>query len=195
MEAREWWFEGQLDLDPDRVVVLDETAAATNMERRYGRARRGQRCRIAVPHGHYKTTTVTAALRASGPFALELMDGATNGRRFRAYGADVLVPALRPSDTVVMDNLAAHKVAGIRHLIEAAEGACSNLPPDSPDFNPIENAFAKLKVLLRTAAARTVLDLWAAIRGPSSASNPTSAETISQPQVMMLTTQSERQQL
>jgi transposase len=165
MEARERWFEGQLDLDPDRVVFLDETAAATNMVRRYGRAPRGQRCRIAVPHGHYKTTTVTAALRASGPFALELMDGPTNGRRFRAYVADVLVPALRPGDTVVMDNLAAHKVAGIRHLIEAAGARLLYLPPYSPDFNPIENAFAKLKALLRTAAARTVPDLWAAIRG------------------------------
>ena len=77
MEAREAWFEGQLDLDPERVVFLDETAAATNMERRFGQAPRGERCRIAVPHGHYKTTTVTAALRASGPFAVSLMDGAT----------------------------------------------------------------------------------------------------------------------
>lgn len=101
-EARERWFEGQLDLDPGRVVFLDETAAATNMERRYGRALRGQRCRVAVPHGHYKTTTVTAALRTSGPFAIDLMDGATNGARFRAYVADVLVPALKPGDTVVM---------------------------------------------------------------------------------------------
>lgn len=83
-EARQRWFEGQLDLDPDRVVFLDETAAATNMQRRYGRAPRGQRCRIAIPYGHYKTITVTAALRANGLFALKLMDGATNGRRFRA---------------------------------------------------------------------------------------------------------------
>ena len=164
MEAREAWFDGQLDLDPDRVVFLDETAAATNMARRYGRAPRGQRCRIAVPHGHYKTTTVTAALRASGPFAIELMDGATNGTRFRTYVADSLVPVLRPGDTVVMDNLAAHKVAGIRQLIEAAGARLLYLPPYSPDFNPIENAFAKLKALLRTAATRTVPDLWAAIR-------------------------------
>ena len=99
MGACEAWFEDQLDPDPDRVVFLDETAAATNMARRYGRAARGQRCRIAVPHGHYKTTTVTAALRASGPFAIELMDGATNGTRFRTYVADSLVPALTPGDT------------------------------------------------------------------------------------------------
>jgi hypothetical protein len=101
MEAREAWFEAQLDLDPERIVFIDETAAATNMERRYGRAPRGERCRIAVPHGHYKTTTVTAALRASGPCAIELMDGATTGTRFRAYVADTLVPTLRPGDTVV----------------------------------------------------------------------------------------------
>ena len=163
-EAREAWFEGQLDLDPDRVVFIDETAAATNMERRYGRAPRGERCRLAVPHGHYKTTTVTAALRASGPFAIDLADGATNGVRFRAYVADVLVPALRPGDTVVMDNLAAHKVAGVRQSIEAAGARLLYLPAYSPDFNPIELAFAKLKALLRTASARTVPDLWAAIR-------------------------------
>jgi transposase len=99
-----------------------------------------------------------------GPFALEVMDGATNGGRFRTYVADVLVPALRPGDTAVMDNLAAHKVAGIRHLIEAAGARLLYLPPYSPDLHPLENAFAK-KALLRTAAARTVPDLWAVIRG------------------------------
>jgi transposase len=163
-EAREAWFEGQLDLNPERVVFLDETATATNMERRYGRAPRGERCRIAVPHGHYKTITVTAALRASGPFAVELMDGATNGKRFLSYVTDTLVPALKPGDTVVMDNLAAHKVTGVRQTIEAAGARLLYLPPYSPDFNPIENTFAKLKALLRSAAARTVPDLWAAIR-------------------------------
>ncbi len=160
MEAREAWFEGQLDLDPGRVVFLDETATATNMERRYGRAPRGERCRVAVPHGHYKTTTVTAALRASGPFAVHLMDGATNGQRFLSYVTDTLVPALTPGDTVVMDNLAAHKVAGVRQAIEAAGAQLRYLPAYSPDFNPIEQAFAKLKALLRSAAARTVPDLW-----------------------------------
>ena len=114
MEAREAWFEGQLDLDPERVVFLDETATATNMERRYGRAQRGERCRIAVPHGHDKTTTVTAALRASGPFAIHLMDGATKGARLLSYVTNMLVRALTPGDTVVMDNLAAHKVSGVR---------------------------------------------------------------------------------
>ncbi len=164
MEARESWFDGQLDLDPEGIVFLDETATATNMERRYGRAPRGERCRIAVPHGHYKTTTVTAALRASGPFAVELMHGATNGQRFLSYITDTLVPALKAGDTVVMDNLAAHKVAGVRQVIEAAGANIRYLPAYSPDFNPIENAFAKLKALLRSAAARTIPDLRAAIR-------------------------------
>jgi transposase len=162
-DAREAWFEAQLDLDPERMVFIDETAAATNMERRYGRAPRGERCHIAVPHGHYKTTTVTAALRASGPCAIALMDGATTGDRFRAYVADTLVPTLKPGDVVVMDNLAAHKVAGIRGAIEAAGARLLYLPAYSPDFNPIEMAFAKIKALLRTAAARTVPELWVAI--------------------------------
>ena len=132
MEARERWFEGQLDLDPERVVFLDETAAATNMERRYGRAPRGQRCRIAVPHGHYKTTTVTAALRASGLFALELMDGATNGRRFRAYVADVLVPALRPGDTVVMTTSPPTRAPASGTSSKRPGRACSTCRPTAP---------------------------------------------------------------
>ena len=163
-EARLAWFDAQPDFDPERVVFLDETAAATNMMRRHARSPRGQRCRIAVPHGHTKTTTVTAAPRASGPFAVELMDGATNGVRFRAYVADTLAPALRPGDTVILDNLPAHKVVGVRETIERVGARLRYLPPYSPDFNPIEPLFAKLKALLRTAAARTVPDLWATIR-------------------------------
>ncbi len=114
------------------------------MERRYGRASRGERCRVVVPHGHYKTTTVTAALRANGPFAVHLMDGAANGQRFLSYVTDTLVPALTPGDTVAMDNLAAHKVAGLRQAIEAAGAQLRYLPAYSPDFNPIEQAFANV---------------------------------------------------
>jgi transposase len=163
-EARQAWFEALPDLDPDTLVFLDETAAATNMARRYGRARCGERCRLLVPQGHYKTTTVTAALRSTGLCALSLVDGATNGARFRSYVADRLVPVLRPGDTVILDNLQAHKVAGVREAIEAAGARVLYLPPYSPEFNPIEQIFAKLKHLLRTATARTVPDLWAAIR-------------------------------
>jgi transposase len=124
------------------------------------------------PH-HYKTTTVTAALRTSGLCALSLVDGATNGQRFRSYVADSLVPVLRPGDTVILDNLQAHKVAGVREAIEAVGARVLYLPPYSPEFNPIEQIFSKLKHLLRTAATRTVPDLWAAIREAFTRVTPT----------------------
>src|SRR3954468_7725139 len=162
--AREVWFKGQLDLDPDRLVFIDETAATTAMARRYGRAPRGERCRMAVPRSDWKTTTVTAGLRASGITAPWLLDGAMNGQAFRTCVADVLSPTLRPGDTVVLDNRPAHKVAGIRERIEAAGARLLYLPAYSPDFNPIELAFAKLKAILRAEAARTVTDLWSTIK-------------------------------
>jgi transposase len=134
------------------------------MARAYGRAPRGERCRMAVPCAHYKTTTGTAGLRTSGLCAIDLFDGATNGERFRAYLTDILVPLLKRGDTVILDNLRAHKVAGVREAVEAAGARLLYLPSYSPDFNPIKMAFAKLKALLRTAAAPTVPDLRAAIR-------------------------------
>lgn len=170
--ARQDWFEGQLDLDPERLVFLDETGTSTKMARRYGRAPRGERCRMPVPLGNYETTTVTAALRASGITALSLLDTTMNGERFRTYVEQTLVPELKPGDTVILDNLPAHKVAGVRTLIEAAGARLLYLPSYSPDFNPIEQAFAKLKALLRTAAARTIPDLWAAIRRACKAFTP-----------------------
>jgi transposase len=162
--AREACFEAQLDLDPDTLVFLDEMAAATSMTRRYGRAPRGERCRLLVPQGHYKTTAVTAALRTTGPCALNLADGATNGQGFRDYVANHLVPVLRPGDNVMLNNLQAHKVSGIREEVEAAGARLLYLRPYSPEFNPIDQIFAKLKTLLRSAAARTVPDLWDAGR-------------------------------
>ncbi|AMB43373.1 transposase [Methylobacterium sp. AMS5] len=161
---REDWFEAQDELDPDKLVFFDETATTTSMVRRYGWAPRGERCRVAVPHGHWKTTTVTAALRTNGVAATALFDGATNGKRFRAYVTDTLVPVLKRGDTVIMDNLGAHKVAGVREAIQAVGAKLLYLPPYSPDFNPIEQVFAKLKADLRKAAARTFPDLKAAIR-------------------------------
>ena len=134
--AREAWFAGQLDLDPDRLVFLDETAATTSMARRYGGAPRGERCRVAVPAGHWKTTTVIAGLRTSGPDALALMDGPVTGERFRTYVSQTLAPTLQPGDTVILDNLSAHKVAGVREAIEAVGAHLLSLPPYSPDFNP-----------------------------------------------------------
>lgn len=133
------------------------------MARLRGRSRRGERCRAAVPHGHWKTTTFTAGLRLSGMTAPMVLDGAMNGTAFLAYVEQVLVPTLSPGDIVVMDNLPAHKSAGVRSAIEAAGASLRHLPPYSPDFNPIEQAFSKLKALLRKAAARTIPDLWAAI--------------------------------
>ena len=134
------------------------------MARLYGRAPRGQRCVASVPHGHWMTTTFTGALRKSGLTAPMVMDGPMNGPAFRAYIEQVLVPTLSPGDIVVMDNLPAHKNVAIRNAIEAVGAHLIYLPPYSPDLNPIELAFAKLKAILRKAAARTVDDLWAAIR-------------------------------
>jgi transposase len=127
---------------------------------------------MAVPRSHWKTTTVTAGLRASGIIAPWLLDGAMNGRAFRTYVADVLAPTLQPGDTVVLDNLPAHKVSGVRERIEAVGAQLLFLPAYSPDFNPIELAFAKLKALLRSAAARTIPDLWDAIRRSLDRSSP-----------------------
>jgi transposase len=144
-------------------VFIDETWATTAMARRYGRARRGTRVVGAVPHGHWKTTTVVAALRHDAMSAPCVFDGAINGARFRAYVEQGLAPTLRPGDIVVMDNLSAHKVKGVRAAIEAQGARLLYLPPYSPDLNPIEHAFAKLKALLRSAAARSVDVLWQTI--------------------------------
>lgn len=160
---REAWFDAQPDLDPQRLVFIDETGANTKMTRLRGRAPRGQRCRAAVPHGHWKTTTFVGALRLGGMTAPMALDGPMNGPAFLAYVEQVLAPTLKQGDTVIMDNLPAHKVAGVRDAIVARGARLRLLPPYSPDFNPIENAFSKLKALLRRAAARTIPDLWTAI--------------------------------
>jgi transposase len=142
------------------------------MARLRGRAPRGERCRAAVPHGHWKTTTFTAALRRSGLAAPMVLDGPMNGIAFLAYVRQVLVPELRPGDIVVMDNLPSHKVSGVEDAIRAAGAHLHYLPAYSPDLNPIEMAFAKLKALLRKAAARTVEDLWQVIASALDAFTP-----------------------
>jgi transposase len=152
-------------------VFLDETWASTNMARRRGRAPRGERLRAAIPHGHWKTTTFLAGLRLSGIAAPFVIDGPINRAAFETYVAEVLVPELSAGDIVVMGalanaqryNLSSHKGPRVAELIEAAGAKLLYLPPYSPDFNPIENAFAKLKALLRKAAERTVDGLWTAI--------------------------------
>ena len=133
------------------------------MARRYGRSRRGARCRAAIPHGHWKTTTFVGALRLEGMTAPMVLDGAMHGAAFLAYVEQVLVPTLKPGDIVVMDNLPAHKATAVRRAIEAAGAELRFLPPYSPDFNPIEMAFSKFKACLKTTAARNIDDLWDAI--------------------------------
>jgi transposase len=146
-------------------VFIDETGLSTKMARLRGRAPRGERCRAGVPHGHWKTTTFTGALRLTGMTAPFVCDGAMNGNIFLAYVEQVLVPTLSEGDIVVMDNLPAHKAAGVRDAIKTAGANLMFLPPYSPDLNPIENAFSKLKALLRAKAERTIKGLWAAV-GP-----------------------------
>jgi transposase len=133
------------------------------MARRHGRAVRGERLRMSVPHGHWKTTTFVGALRLTGMTAPMVLDRAMTGAWFLAYVEQVLSPTLTPGDIVIMDNLPAHKSAAVRRAIEATGAELRLLPPYSPDFNPIENAFAKLKAFLRRAAARTVTALESAI--------------------------------
>jgi transposase len=185
VKRREDWFEGQLDLDPQRLVFIDETWASTNMARRYGRAPRGQRLRMSVPHGHWKTTTFVGALRLTGMTAPMVLDGPINGLAFQAYVDQVLVPELKPGDVVVMDNLGSHKGASIRSSIEAAGARLLYLPPYSLDFNPIDNAFAKLK----PSCARPPSEPSRACRPGSENAFPpsaqTNAKTPSPPQAMM----------
>ena len=161
--SRAAWRASQPQLNAQRLVFLDETWATTNMARRYGRAPRGERLIASVPHGHWKTTTFLAALRHDGLIAPGVIDGPINGPAFLAYVEQVLAPALKPGDIVVMDNLSSHKVAGVSQAIEARGAYALYLPPYSPDLNPIEHVFAKFKGFLRKAAARTVDALWNAI--------------------------------
>lgn len=161
--ARRVWRDQQPNLIAERLVCLDETWATTNMARRYGRAPRGKRVVAAVPYGHWKTTTFIAALRHDRITAPCVFDGAINGARFLAWVKQALVPTLSEDDIVIMDNLSSHKVVGVREAIEAVGATPLYLPPYSPDLNPIEQVFAKLKAILRKIAARTIDDLWRAI--------------------------------
>jgi transposase len=158
--ARTAWADNRPKLDPDRLVFIDETGTSTKMARLRGRAPRGERLVGKIPHGHWKTTTFVAALRSTALTAPCVIDGPMNGNGFLAYVEQVLAPTLKPGDVVVLDNLSAHKVPGIREAIEAAGAKLLYLPPYSPDFNPIEQLFAKLKALLRKAAERSLEGLW-----------------------------------
>jgi transposase len=133
------------------------------MTRRYGRSRRGTRLVASVPHGHWKTATFVAGLRQDGITAPFVIDGPMNGEWFKAYVEKMLAPSLTAGDVVVMDNLSSHKVAGIKEAIEARGATLLYLPPYSPDLNPIEQAFAKLKAMLRKEAVRSIDALWKTI--------------------------------
>lgn len=154
------WLEEQPAWDPGHLVFIDESGARTNLVRQYGRCLRGRRLVDYAPHGHWKTTTLVVALREGGLTAPMVLDGAMNGKAFLAYIQQVLVPTLQPGDLVVLDNLSSHKSAGVRQAIEQAGAQLIYLPPYSPDLNPIELAFSKLKWLLRSAAERTADRLW-----------------------------------
>lgn len=160
---RQDWRQTQPDLAPERLVFIDETGASTKMARRYGRSQRGTRCIASIPHGHWKTTTFVGGLRAEGMTAPMVLDGAMDGPAFIAYVEQFLAPTLKPGDIVVMDNLPAHKPHAVRAAIEAVGAELRYLPPYSPDLNPIEMAFSKLKALLKKAAVRTLDALWQAI--------------------------------
>ncbi len=170
--ARADWRAEFAGIDPSRLVFLDESGATTAMARRYGRAPRGERVDAAVPHGHWKTVTLTAAVRLGGVGACVAFDGATDGSCFETYVRECLVPTLRPGDIVVMDNLACHKSAAVEDLIRSAEAAVRYLPAYSPDLNPIEPLFSKVKEYLRAVAARTVDGLIGAMGGALEAVTP-----------------------
>jgi transposase len=170
LRRRQAWFAAQPDLEPERLVFIDETGASTKMARRYGRSARGVRCRAPIPHGHWKTTTFVGALRLEGMTAPMVLDGAMHAAAFLAYVEQV---TLKPGDIVVMDNLPAHKPKAIREAIEKAGAELRFLPPYSPDLNPIEMAFSKFKAFLKRAAARTINDLWDAIASALDTFTPT----------------------
>ena len=153
--ARQAWAESQTALDPQCLIFIDESGLSTKMARLRGWAPEGERCHAAIPHGHWKTITFVGGLTLSGVIAPMLLDGPMDGECFRAWVEQMLAPVLKPGDIVVMDNLSAHKVAGVRQAINNTGARLLYLPPYSPDLNPIENAFAKLKAIVRAAAART----------------------------------------
>lgn len=150
------WRENQPTLNPRRLIFIDETWAKTNMVRLRGRCKRGTRLIDTTPHGHWKTSTFIAALSEDGLLAPCVFDGAINGELFLAYVEQILLPTLKAGDIVIMDNLSSHKKAAVRRAIEQAGATLMFLPPYSPDLNPIEQVFAKLKALLRAKAIRTI---------------------------------------
>lgn len=160
MTARAAWQVVRAGIDPRRLVFLDETFGTTTMTRLYGWGPTDRRVIDAVPHGHWKTTTFVVALRLTGLIAPLVVDGALNGELFVKYVRQELAPRLRPGDILVMDNLQTHKTAGVVEAVAQREARVLYLPPYSPDLNPIEMAFAKVKNELRRRQLRTIDELW-----------------------------------
>jgi transposase len=159
-EARVLWNGRKALLDPAKLVFIDETGTSTNMARRYGRGKRGRRVIGRIPWGHWKTVTFVAALRQHALTAPFVIDRPMNGPIFLAYVRQCLAPTLKPGDIVVIDNLSAHKVEGVREAIEETGAELRYLPPYSPDLNPIEQSFAKLKSYLRKYREQTIPALY-----------------------------------
>lgn len=149
-------FTDACEGDCSRALFLDETGATTDLVRAYGRSVQGERCIGAAPAGHWKTMTAVAAIRLQGLTASATLPHAMDGELFLVYVEQALLPALKPGDVVVMDNLPGHRLPKVRQLIESVGAKLLYLPPYSPDFNPIEMIWSKVKRLLRSAAARTV---------------------------------------
>ena len=173
LKRRREWFEGQSDLDPSKLIFIDETGASTNLARKGGRCRRGRRLRAAVPHGHYKTVTLVAGVRLRGIVAPKVYDRPINAALFEEWVETCLVPTLSKDDVAVMDNLPAHKRPQVEELIKAAGAQLRYLPPYSPDMNPIEKAFSKLRAHLRKIAERTVAGLMRALETCADIFKPT----------------------
>ena len=147
-------------MEIDKLVFIDETWASTNMTRSHGRAPRGERCVASAPLGNWQTTTFVGGLRHDRLIAPMVADGPMDGEMFLAWVRQFLCPALQPGDIVILDNLSSHKVDGVRQAIAKASATVLYLPPYSPDLNPIEKLFSKLKTLLRKAAKRSTEELW-----------------------------------
>ena len=176
MKQRRDWFARQLEFDPSRLVFIDETGASTNLSRKSGRGRRGRRLRAAVPHGHYKTVTLVAGLRLRGLVAQKAFDRPINAASFEDWVEQCLVPTLSQGDVVVMDNLSSHKGPRVEQLIKAAGAELRYLPPYSPDMNPIEKAYSKLKAFLRKIAERSVAGLMRALEACADIFKPEECE-------------------
>lgn len=176
---RRRWRSWQAGLDPQRLVFIDETWIKTNMAPLRGWAPKGTRLRGFAPHGHWRTMTFLGALRYDRLAAPCLFDGPINGECFRAYVEQILLPSLKPGDVVIMDNLGSHKSAALRRILRAAGARLWYLPPYSPDLNPIEQTFAKIKHWMRTAQKRTIDEISRHLGELIQTIQPTNAKTTS----------------